>query len=239
MTKAVERWECDVREYEQRFGKTLDEDVKIGVILALAPSQVQNHCHLNSQILKSKARMRPLVMLYPWISRCWAKATRRAKGKAGKGEYNKDEKVNDKDGKGKGKANDKTSNHFPGYCLVCKAWRHAMMDCWWNESAKSGKDTASLETTITPAANTATEPPITGMLPQSDEGEAVPANPWLYSVSKRKPSREEFRRRYVNRAWLAALERNPEDLVWNSGQPLEFFLTTTGGTTMGRCQRGE
>ena len=26
--------ECDVREFEQRFGKTFDEDVKIGVILA-------------------------------------------------------------------------------------------------------------------------------------------------------------------------------------------------------------
>ena len=38
-TEAVERWDCDVREYEQRFGKTLDEDVKIGVILALAPLQ--------------------------------------------------------------------------------------------------------------------------------------------------------------------------------------------------------
>ena len=52
-TEAVERWECDVREYEQRFGKTLDEKVKIGVTLALAPLQVQNHFHLNSQILKS------------------------------------------------------------------------------------------------------------------------------------------------------------------------------------------
>ena len=31
-TEAVERWECDVREYEQRFSKTLDEHVKIGVI---------------------------------------------------------------------------------------------------------------------------------------------------------------------------------------------------------------
>ena len=36
-TEAVERWECDVGEYEQRFGKTLDEDVKVCVILALAP----------------------------------------------------------------------------------------------------------------------------------------------------------------------------------------------------------
>ena len=38
-------------------------------------------------------------------------------------------------------------------------------------------DTASLETPITPVANTTTEPPITGMLIQSDEDEAVPADP--------------------------------------------------------------
>ena len=55
-TEAVERWECDVRDYEQVFGKTLDEDVKIGVILALAPLQKQNRCHLNSHILKSYAQ---------------------------------------------------------------------------------------------------------------------------------------------------------------------------------------
>ena len=54
-TEAVERWECEAREYEQRFGKTLDQDVKIGVILALAPLQVQNHCQLHSHILKSYA----------------------------------------------------------------------------------------------------------------------------------------------------------------------------------------
>ena len=47
-TESVERWACDVRDYEQGFGKTLDEDVKIGVTLALAPPQVRNHCHLNS-----------------------------------------------------------------------------------------------------------------------------------------------------------------------------------------------
>ena len=38
-----------MREYEKRFSKTLDEDVKIGFILALAPHHVQNHCHLNSR----------------------------------------------------------------------------------------------------------------------------------------------------------------------------------------------
>ena len=35
-TEVVEGWDCDAREYEQRLGKTLDEDVKIGVILALS-----------------------------------------------------------------------------------------------------------------------------------------------------------------------------------------------------------
>ena len=207
-----------MREYEQRFGKTLDEDVKKSVILALAPSQVQNHCHWNSHILEIYAQVRTMlfdscqeqsdtaaVMLYPWISRCWAKAkarkaktTRKGKGngKGKKSEISKDEKVKDEDKKvkGQGKANAKTTKHLLGYCLVCKAWELAKKDCWWNESAKSGKDTASLETPMTPVANTTTEPPITGMLIQSDEGETVPANPaqWLCSVATREPSREEF-----------------------------------------------
>ena len=59
--EVVERWECDVREFEQRFGKTFDEDVKTGVILALAPLQVQNHCHLNSHILRSHTQVRTML----------------------------------------------------------------------------------------------------------------------------------------------------------------------------------
>ncbi len=38
--EAVERWERDVREYEVKFAKPFDEDVKIGVILDLAPPSV-------------------------------------------------------------------------------------------------------------------------------------------------------------------------------------------------------
>ena len=61
-------------------------------------------------------------------------------------------------------------------------------DCWLNENAKSGKDTASLETPITPAENTKTEPPITGMLIQSDEGGQIPADDtqWMYAVTKQE-----------------------------------------------------
>ena len=53
-----------MREYEQRFGKNLDEDVKIGVILALAPPHVQNHSHLNFHILKSYAQVRTMLFDY-------------------------------------------------------------------------------------------------------------------------------------------------------------------------------
>ena len=100
-------------------------------------------------------------------------------------------------------------------------------DCWWNESARSGKDTASPDNPITPVVNTTTEPPTTGMLLQSDDGEAVIADSaqWLYSVTKREPSREDFlidSGVCANRVWRTAREANPGDLEWSSGQPLDI-----------------
>ena len=131
-------------------------------------------------------------MLYPWTSRCWAKTTaRKAKGK--KSESNKDEKDKEKDKKGKGKTNPKATENFAGDCLLSKAWGHMEKDCWWNESAERVKDTASLSR-LQPRQlqkkKHTTEPPIAGMLMQSDGGEVVPADPaqWLYSVTKRDPS---------------------------------------------------
>ena len=141
-----------MREYEQRFGKTLDEDVKIGIILALSPLQVQNHCHLNSHILKRYAQVRTMLFDY-----CRAQADtaagdvvpmdlsmlgkggqgkkgkgdkkRKVKGKGKKGESNKDEKDQGKDKKGKGKNNAKAAEHSAGYCLHCKGWGHMEKDC--------------------------------------------------------------------------------------------------------------
>ena len=95
------------------------------------------------------------------------KGDKKGKGKGKKGERNKDDKDKDKDKKGKGKGKGKSSakaEYFAGYCLHCNGWGHMEKDCWWNENAKSGKDTASVETPITPAESTKTEPPITGML---------------------------------------------------------------------------
>ena len=43
-TETIERWECDVKKYEQRFGNSLNEDVKVGVTRALAQPEVQKDC---------------------------------------------------------------------------------------------------------------------------------------------------------------------------------------------------
>ena len=55
------------------------------------------------------------------------------------------------------------------------------MCCWWNESAKSGKDTGCEHRDHWDVI-------------QSDEGEVGPADPaqWLYSETKREPTREDF-----------------------------------------------
>ena len=196
------------REYEQRFGKTLDEDVKIGVILALAPSQVQNHCHLKFHILKSSAQVRTMLFdfcraqadtaagdVVPWDVSVLGKGKgKKGKGKGKKSDSSKDEKDKDEHKKGKGKAMPKRLSTFLDTAFSAKPGDTRRRIAGGKRAPKSGKDTASLETPITPAADATTEPSITGMLMQSDEGEVVPANPaqWPYLVTKREPSREEF-----------------------------------------------
>ena len=127
----------------------MDEDVKIGVILALAPLQVQNNCHLNSHILRSYSQVRAMLFDYCRAQADTAegdavpmdlsmlgkggkgkksKGDKKGKGKGKKGESSKDEMDKDKKGRGKGENNVKTE-YSAGYCLQCKGWRHMKKDC--------------------------------------------------------------------------------------------------------------
>ena len=68
--------------HEQRFGKALDEEVKIDDILAVAPPSVQNHGHLNSHAGQDVA-LRLLSTLpdknaYGWTHQRSAKAIKGA-----------------------------------------------------------------------------------------------------------------------------------------------------------------
>ena len=110
------------------------------------------------------------------------------------------------------------------------------------------RNTASLETTITPAESTK-EPPITGMLIQSDEAGEMPAGPaQLYSVTKQEsvPNANDFlidelRRRYVSRVGPTAWVENPEDLEWSSGHRTSVHNDWQHDNLLAhtrRCQRG-
>ena len=154
------------------------------------------------------------------------KGDKKGKGKGKKGESNNDEKDKDKDMKGNCKGKNSTkAEYFAGYGLQCKGWGHTKKDCWWNES---GKDTASLATPITSAENTKTEPPITGMLIQSDEGGEIPADDtqWMYAVAKQEsvPNANDFLidsgavTSVCQQSLADSLGGNPEDLEWSSSQ---------------------
>ena len=106
-TLTVERREFDVRDPKPRFGKALDEDVKIGVILALVPPSVQNHCHLTSHIFKSYPQVRTLICDYWWML---GKVEKKGKGGGGKtakgtcGDGKDDKKGTGMNRNGKGKS---------------------------------------------------------------------------------------------------------------------------------------
>ena len=85
--ESEERWEYDIREYEARFSKALDDDVKIGVILSLAPTAVQSRCHLSAPALKSYGAVRQVVMdCRRAQADVWAWARRHGRLRLGKGE---------------------------------------------------------------------------------------------------------------------------------------------------------
>eukprot|EP00971_Amphidinium_carterae_P255452 5071185-Amphidinium_carterae.1 len=45
--RVIETWEKDIREYETRFNKVFDVDVKAATLVHLAPDAVKKHVHLN------------------------------------------------------------------------------------------------------------------------------------------------------------------------------------------------
>ena len=57
-------WEADVRRWSDMSGKTLDDDDKIGALIQICPSQVQQHIRLNPDQAKSYDQLRALVFSY-------------------------------------------------------------------------------------------------------------------------------------------------------------------------------
>ena len=136
---------------EQRFGKALDEDVKIGGILALAPSSVQNHCHLHVgqddalRLLSGTKRALLPQNTCRWTCRCLAKASRRAMVNAGTA-----------------RTTERKASHALASDAMPVSHEEGLLLLLERTTCRSGMDTGYLETAST-AANQL-ESTVTGML---------------------------------------------------------------------------
>ena len=61
---AVERWEDLVVRYERKAGKSLDDDLKMAALEAMAPTELERHLLLNTARLTTYSAMREEVYLY-------------------------------------------------------------------------------------------------------------------------------------------------------------------------------
>ena len=58
----IEKWEREVKDYESNFKKSIDADIKIGVLSYLAPPKVEEHLHLHADKYENYADARKLIV---------------------------------------------------------------------------------------------------------------------------------------------------------------------------------
>eukprot|EP00971_Amphidinium_carterae_P203279 4034035-Amphidinium_carterae.1 len=61
---AIEGWEKEVREYEMRYSKSVDADVKIATLVYMAPEAVKRHVYLNEHLFRDYGVTRKLISDY-------------------------------------------------------------------------------------------------------------------------------------------------------------------------------
>ncbi len=61
---AVHMWDKEVGLYEERAKKELDDDLKAGIVLELAPEEVRDHVTLNSEKYPTYAAVRKCIENY-------------------------------------------------------------------------------------------------------------------------------------------------------------------------------
>jgi len=134
-------WEKQISDYESQTGKTVDDDLKIAVLLKAAPGALRAHLQLNVQAYESSwTRLRAIIFMYLQSRRAFTIPSlggsssnppqehvpmdigevdhHRGKGKGGKG----------KKGGGKGQGRDK--QHQGVICYNCGKEGHMAKDCW-------------------------------------------------------------------------------------------------------------
>ena len=64
LLEKLENWEEQVRAYERRFDKVMDEDTKISILLELAPKAIEDYVLINSDKYTDYDTMREKLVSY-------------------------------------------------------------------------------------------------------------------------------------------------------------------------------
>ena len=60
----IESWEQDVRDYEKRFEKKVDQDLRVSVLLEMAPESIKEHIYINSEKFSTYESIRDKLATY-------------------------------------------------------------------------------------------------------------------------------------------------------------------------------
>ena len=117
----LESWEQEVREYEKRFGKTVDEDMRVAVLLEMIPGSLKEHIYINAEKYATYESVKEKVTTY-------------IESKSREGDHDP-LTLDVLDGKGKGPG--KGGIPFAGYCGYCGRWGHKRSDCYFTKNIGS------------------------------------------------------------------------------------------------------
>ena len=115
----IESWEQDVRDYEKRFDKVVDADLRISVLLELAPEAVREHVYINSEKYATYESIREKLVSYieSKMIEDTVATTPMEIGQLGG-----------------------QSKRFEGYCDNCGKYGHKRKDCWQTEDKGGYQD---------------------------------------------------------------------------------------------------